>query len=773
MSASDIDPTAASSLLISKPYRLQGNISIPPDFGPIGAVLLRVTWPGGNKHPDDAVYIESLDFEGLSQGFIPIHSYIYDQQGTRVFFSSEARLPKDCPPAIMPYRTSDLEVTQGKRTSIAQDGTDTPQAPFQPWHRVYQYDKYNDLGGDPKKAEYARPTLGGSALPYPRRLRTGRPLNPGTDTESSCKSGQPYLPRNETFSPIRKQGFNGNIFKNAALSALKVFGTVGRGTVEFDSFHDLRNWFSDAKANSMESSIGASAITEQRHQGFKWPAPRVYKGRPDMWRADYEFGRQTVAGQNPLTVEAVRSLQGTAFSSKTVPPVLTGGYKLEDLVAAGEDNPTKRRTLFQQNYSDIFVDYVDKVAKAHSNRVVYGARVLLYAEEGHLRPVAIELRAGSDAPAEVYTPLDGVGVWMLAKAFLTTNDAAVHQVVSHWLRTHASVEPFIISSRRCLSMAHPMNRLLQKHTVYTLQINSLARVALVNAGGIIERTFSPGRYSMELGSKVYGATWRFDRQALPEDLVTRGIAVPDSNSPAKVSLVQSIDYPFAEDALQLWTLLEGWIKDYVEIYYTDDAEVRTDEELKAWWDDIREEGHPDAKEGWPVLDGRAALTRIVTTIIWLASAHHAAVNFGQYDFSGLLLNRSSKIRKPFPARDAPEYRLLAAGADYEEIERTVLSYLAGPVDYATVLAVIEVLSSHDEKEAYLGGADAWVLDSRAVKRYERFAGDLKDLEADIVARNNNSNKVNRNGNYVMPYTLLMPTSKGGVTCRGVPNSTSI
>ena len=42
------------------------------------------------------------------------------------------------------------------------------------------------------------------------------------------------------------------------------------------------------------------------------------------------------------------------------------------------------------------------------------------------------------------------------------------------------------------------------------------------------------------------------------------------------------------------------------------------------------------------------LTWVLTTIAWIASGHHAAVNFGQYDISGLMLNVSPTIRRPVP-----------------------------------------------------------------------------------------------------------------------------
>jgi hypothetical protein len=57
-------------------------------------------------------------------------------------------------------------------------------------------------------------------------------------------------------------------------------------------------------------------------------------------------------------------------------------------------------------------------------------------------------------------------------------------------------------------------------------------------------------------------------------------------------------------------------------------QVTEDAEIMAWWKEVREEGHPDKKEGWPELTDIASLCEILTTIAWTGSAHHAAVNFG-------------------------------------------------------------------------------------------------------------------------------------------------
>ncbi|KAL1155938.1 hypothetical protein V6Z11_A08G058400 [Gossypium hirsutum] len=95
---------------------------------------------------------------------------------------------------------------------------------------------------------------------------------------------------------------------------------------------------------------------------------------------------------------------------------------------------------------------------------------------------------------------------------------------------------------------------------------------------------------MELSSHLY-KEWRFDKQALPVDLLERGMAKPrvrdevvsgpmeqverDKSSnkaatgaeqkmfevDAEVELVLE-DYPYAKDGIELWTAIETWVTEY-------------------------------------------------------------------------------------------------------------------------------------------------------------------------------------------------------------------
>lgn len=68
---------------------------------------------------------------------------------------------------------------------------------------------------------------------------------------------------------------------------------------------------------------------------------------------------------------------------------------------------------------------------------------------------------------------------------------------------------------------------------------------------------------------------------------------------------------------------------------------------------------------------------------------------------------------------------------------------------------------------------AWEEEPMVKDAFEKFQGRLMELEGIVDERNIDKNLRNRNGAGILPYELLKPTSKPGVTRKGVPYSISI
>ncbi|CAB4268022.1 unnamed protein product [Prunus armeniaca] len=228
------------------------------------------------------------------------------------------------------------------------------------------------------------------------------------------------------------------------------------------------------------------------------------------------------------------------------------------------------------------------------------------------------------------------------------------------------------------------------------------------------------------------------------------------------------DYPFANDGLILWDAIKEWVSDYVNHYYPDPNLVESDKELQGWWTEVRTKGHADKKEGWLDLRTPDNLIHILTTIIWVTSGHHAAVNFGQYMYAGYFPNRPTIARTNMPTGDPSE-------EFFKKPEMALLNCFPSQIQATKVMAVLDVLSSHSPDEEYLGAKPepSWAENPVINAAFKRFGGNLKKLEGIIDERNAKLNLKNRVGAGVVPYELLKPLSQPGVTGMGVPNSISI
>ncbi|KAJ1421943.1 Lipoxygenase, plant [Sesbania bispinosa] len=628
------------------------------------------------------------------------------------------------------------------------------------FERIYDYDVYNDLGDPDSNIELKRPVLGGTQHPYPRRCRTGRPRS------KTGKSSTVYVPRDESFSEVKQLSFQAKTLYSGLHALVPSLSTAivdrNLGFPVFSAIDDLFN--------------EGLSLPPLRAKGLlRSVLPRLVRVIKDAEADILRFETLQQWTEWPLKSKLDPDIYGppeSAITTDIIEQEIKGFMTVEEAI--------KQKKLFILDYHDFLLPLVEQVRELEGT-TLYGSRTLFFLTiDGTLRPLAIELTRppidGKPQWRQVYTPSwhsTAVWLWRLAKAHVLAHDSGYHQLVTHWLRTHCATEPYIIATNRQLSAMHPIHRLLHPHFRYTMEINALARAALINANGIIESCFTPGKLSILVSSIAYDQHWQFNLQALPADLIHRGMAVEDPDSPHGLKLTIE-DYPYASDGLILWDAIKGWVTDYVNHYYSESSLVESDKELQAWWEEIRTVGHADKKDEpwWPVLKTKEDLVEIVTTIVWITSGHHAAVNFGQYPYAGYFPNRPTIARNNMPTEDPsdPEWELFL-----EKPEVTLLKCFPSQIQATTVMTVLDILSSHSPDEEYLGQTiePAWAEEPMIKASFEKFKGKLMEFEGIIDGRNADRTLRNRNGAGIVPYELLKPTSESGVTARGVPYSISI
>ncbi|KAL6646132.1 hypothetical protein ACP70R_017740 [Stipagrostis hirtigluma subsp. patula] len=818
-------------------YKAGFKFNVPAGFGPIGAVLV-TNEHHTELFLEDVKLLPAVaaDGDGAAAPLLTIRckSWIQPKSGAgvtsakRVFFANKAYLPNQTPPGLQSYRKKDLEHKRG-------DGRGERKAGDRVYDYDV-YNDLGDPDNDAGKVRPV--LGGSKQFPYPRRCRTGRPRStkdPESETRSaniyvprdeefsevksvqfSLKTLRTVLPAaapavqpstradhhrsfpsffviDKLFEDGVKLPHAGNQLGFLRGAMPRLLRAIRDADLGFSSFFSVDKLLGDGVQLPRDDKLGIlRSLLEALRDGLgdqvlRFDKPASFQKDKFAWLRDEEFAREMLAGVNPHAIELIKEFP---IKSK-LDPTIYGPSDSAITVKVLEEQmghvmtvakAMKHKRLFMLDYHDLFLPYVHKTRDLQ-NTTMYGSRTIFFlTDDGTLRMLAIELTrpASTSQPQwrRVFTPSTNTAIdswlWIMAKSHVRAHDSGHHELIGHWLRTHCVVEPYIIATNRQLSEMHPIYQLLHPHFRYTLRINALARSALINADGIIEVSFSPQKYSMELSSVAYDQLWRFDMEALPADLIRRGMAEvdPDADHGLKLTIE---DYPYANDGLLIWDAIKGWVQTYVSRFYPNDISVTDDAELQAFWTEVRTHGHCDKKNApwWPKMDSPESLVNILTTIIWVASAQHAAVNFGQYDYGGYFPNRPSIARTNMPVEEPVDAEAFARFL--ENPDEALRDCFPSLVQATLVMATLDLLSSHSPDEEYLGSLETapWNDDMTVKEGYRWFSARLKAIEKIINERNKDRRLKNRCDAGMMQYQLLKPFSLPGVTGMGIPNSPSI
>ncbi|MEL4894804.1 lipoxygenase family protein [Crocosphaera sp. Alani8] len=557
------------------------------------------------------------------------------------------------------------------------------------------------------------------------------------------------LPKGEGFNVLKILWFDLTALKSAVVLIITqlfhVLGSFNRTKIELKGVADL------GLGVVLKSADYWEKVTDLR-QFFSWPLlPKPLIA--DLWEEDVEFGRQFLQGLNPVLMRKCKA-EDIALDSKFpvteehLKPYLGDNFSLSFALEQGK--------LYLVDY-EIFEDIIDSKQEDQLGRYSCSPLCLFYLnEKDQLLPVAIKIKQKynqeTDPYPEILTPKSSKSEWKAAKLAVSATDIAYQGIIAHLLDTHLVIEVCTVSTYRTLSPDHIIYQLLKPHFFNTLAINYMARSTFLGRGGFFDSTGALGYTSSnELLSRAYwgkglvtdyeSEPWQFYKKALPYSLESREVKdLPN--------------YYYEQDALLMWDATKKYVSDVIKNHYKDDQAVENDDKLQVWKNELisSEAGTiqgllPPEKADQLTgnLNNVEDLIQIATTIIFLASTQHAAVNFGQYDYGSWVANMPFALYKPFSS-------LYTVNTE-EEREKILLKWLPGrkqTIKQIVLVKVLTILPPITSKSLLTLPNPFKQKDDK--QAFKDFKNRLREIESQLKERNK---KLKQEGK--TPYVYLQPS----------------
>ncbi|CAJ1067409.1 polyunsaturated fatty acid 5-lipoxygenase-like [Xyrichtys novacula] len=448
------------------------------------------------------------------------------------------------------------------------------------------------------------------------------------------------------------------------------------------------------------------------------------------WKEDFMFGYQFLNGCNPTVIRKCTKLPDKfPVTHEMVSVSLEREMTLEQEMEAGN--------IYIVDYE--LIDGISANTTDPCTLQYLAAPIcLLYKNaRNKILPIAIQLcqTPGEDAP--IFLPTDSQYDWLLAKIWVRSADFQHHQTITHLLRTHLMTEVFAIAMYRQLPAVHPVYKLLIPHIRFTIAINTKAREQLICECGIFDKANATGGGGhVQLVQKAM-KTLTFRSLCFPDMIKSRGVDKKD----------ELPTYFYRDDGYRVWEATKSFVSDVVHIYYNSDETVQEDEEIQAFIKDVCSFGMQDFDhcEFPKSLKTRKELTEYLTVVVFTASAQHAAVNFGQYDWCSWIPNAPSTMRRPPPNQKGL--------ADVN----LIIESLPDRGRSSWHLGAVWALSQYQENELYLGMyPDERFIEKPVKEAMEKFRKQLAEITSSIKKRNEGKR---------LPYYNMSPDR--------IPNSVAV
>lgn len=402
-----------------------------------------------------------------------------------------------------------------------------------------------------------------------------------------------------------------------------------------------------SKYFGMASKLGGEiALRPSQYEAFL--------NNKDEWISDKFFTQQRLAGVNPMSLMRVTN-KWDGFNGSEEAAKGLDWEELEELLNPNFDWEAAVQKTLETDDSLIEVieqgriyalryEFMDNLPKepdltdhdskremwnTYSPIALFASAQNFVTKRNHLVPVAIQM--DFTPGSAVYTPEDGDN-WMLAKLNLQITDLGYSQIVEHLAKVHFLMEPFCVILKRAMSSEHPLHQILKYHCRDVTIPNSIGTPALIGEGEYMDQLFAFGSNGTGrlLTDAQTIATWEVTD--FRGELKRRGL---DDKELLPY-------FPYRDDGEKILEVIENMVKEYVDLYYYDDEDVKKDWELRDYLSELS--GEYGRIKGLPRrIDTKQELYDIVTRIISQLTIQHAAVNYPLSDYAQYIPNLPTKL----------------------------------------------------------------------------------------------------------------------------------
>jgi hypothetical protein len=231
-----------------------------------------------------------------------------------------------------------------------------------------------------------------------------------------------------------------------------------------------------------------------------------------------------------------------------------------------------------------------------------------------LTPFAVRVSGQNDAGAQLFVKGQATpSAWLYALQAAKTSATVYGIWLGHVYHWHIVTAAMLMTMFNTFARRHPVYQLLAPQSNYLFQFDEFLLL-------VWNAIAPPTSVTTRCGFLHLMNRFAKDRDYFADDPTTtlqaHGLVEADFTREKPWDL-----YPVAQRLLQLWSDTERYATGFVNNTYASDALVAEDRHLQAW---MRKAGH--RHEGNirglpPTLDSRAALVRVLTSLIYRITAH--------------------------------------------------------------------------------------------------------------------------------------------------------